>query len=253
MRRMITRSRFFTLALLATICTGLAQAQAPKVYELRTYTANPGKLSELVRFFKEATEPAFARHGMKSIGYWIPTDAPAHDDTFIYILEHASREEATKNWAAFRTDAEWVKARAGFEANGPLSGKIAAVFMEQLAIPGAAKSRATAGSFELRTYTSTPGKLDNVIARFKDGTNGIFNRLDMPVIAYWRPTDGPEHDNTLIYIIAHPSKAAGVANWATFVKDPAWVKLRTESEAAGPIVAKAVGVYMDPVEYSRWK
>ena len=57
----------------------------------------------------------------------------------------------------------------------------------------------------------------------------------------------------LIYIIAHPSKDAGVTNWAAFAKDPQWVKAKTESEAAGPIVAKVAGVYMDPVEYSRWK
>ena len=123
MRRMITRSRFLALtgaAALFTLAPIAAQAQSKKVYELRTYTANPGKLSELVRFFKEASDPAFQRHGMKSIGYWIPTDAPAHDDTFVYILEHPSREEATKNWAAFIKDEVWLAARKTFEANGAL-------------------------------------------------------------------------------------------------------------------------------------
>jgi len=258
MMRMITRSRFLGLAGAALLFGGLAPAQAQaqsskKVYELRTYTANPGKLSELVRFFKEATEPAFARHGMKSIGYWIPTDAPDHDNTFIYILEHPSRDEATKNWDAFRKDEAWLAARKTFEANGALAGKIASVFMEQLDIPGAAKTRSTPGAFELRTYTSHPGKLDNVIARFKDHTNTIFNRLNMPVVAYWRPTDAPDHDNTLIYIIAHPSKDAGVANWGKFRTDPEWVKAQKESEAAGPIVQKAVGVYMEPTAFSALK
>ena len=257
MMRMITRSRFLMMAAATLLFSGLAQAQSKRIYELRTYTANPGKLSELLRFFAEATEPAFARHGMKSIGYWVPTDAPAHDDTFIYILEHPSREEATKNWDAFRKDEAWVKARAGFEAGGALTSKVASVFMEQLDIPGGAavgsKPRSAAGAFELRTYTAAPGKLDNIIARFKDNTNTIFNRLDMKAVAYWRPADAPDHDTTLIYVIEHASKPAGVASWAKFQADPAWVKAKAESEAAGPIVAKVVGVYMDPTPFSALK
>jgi len=37
---------------------------------------------------------------MKSIGYWSPEDAPSSENLFVYILEHPSRLEAEKNWAA---------------------------------------------------------------------------------------------------------------------------------------------------------
>ena len=37
------------------------------------------------------------------MGYWVPVDATASDDTFIYILEHPSREEARKNWDALKS------------------------------------------------------------------------------------------------------------------------------------------------------
>jgi hypothetical protein len=251
MNAMVTRSNFLALLASAAFSIGLVQAQP--VFELRTYTANEGKLPELIRFFKEASEPAFARHGMKAIGYWVPTDGAEHSNTLIYILEHPSRAEADKNWAAFRTDAEWGAARKTFEANGALTGKIASVYMAPLNIPGAAKPRATSGAFELRTYTAHPGKLDAVIDRFRNGTNGIFNRLNMPAVAYWRPTDGPEHDNTLIYILEHQTKPAGAASWGKFLADPEWVKLRDTSEAAGPIVQKAAGFYMDPTEFSKLK
>jgi len=39
---------------------------------------------------------------------------------FVYILEHPSREEALKNWAAFQADPEWQKVKAESEVNGPL-------------------------------------------------------------------------------------------------------------------------------------
>src|SRR5262245_34775065 len=59
--------------------------------------------------------------------------------------------------------------------------------------------------FELRTYTAPPGKLEALKARFRDNTIRIFNRFGMESIGYWTPQDAPLKDNTLIYIIAHPS------------------------------------------------
>jgi len=51
----------------------------------------------------------------------VPEDAPNSQRLFIYILEHPSRQEAEKNWAAFRADPEWRKVKAKSEANGPLA------------------------------------------------------------------------------------------------------------------------------------
>jgi hypothetical protein len=97
-------------------------AQAPHhVFELRTYTAPPGKLDALEARFRDHTEAIFKRHGLNAIGYWIPEDNK--DNHFIYIVEHKSKEEATKNWAAFLADPEWVKVRAESEAGGPLTTK----------------------------------------------------------------------------------------------------------------------------------
>jgi hypothetical protein len=97
-------------------------AQAPHhVFELRTYTAPPGKLDALEARFRDHTEAIFKRHGLNAIGYWIPEDNK--DNHFIYIVEHKSKEEATRNWAAFLADPEWVKVRAESEASGPLTTK----------------------------------------------------------------------------------------------------------------------------------
>ena len=116
--------------ILSFLCGGLAvfgvtlgiNAQAPHhVYELRTYTAPPGKLDALEARFRDHTEAIFKRHGLTAIGYWVPQDNK--NNQFIYIVDHKSKEDAAKNWAAFQADDEWKKVRAESEANGPLTTK----------------------------------------------------------------------------------------------------------------------------------
>ena len=66
------------------------------VFELRTYTAPEGKLVDLQKRFRDHTRRIFDKHGMKSIGYWVPQDAPQSQNTLIYILAYPSREAADK-------------------------------------------------------------------------------------------------------------------------------------------------------------
>ena len=80
--------------------------------------------------FGDHTDSIFKRHNMKSIGYWSPEDAPDSQNIFIYILEHPSRQEAEKNWAAFQADPEWQKVKAESEANGALVDHIDHYFMD---------------------------------------------------------------------------------------------------------------------------
>ena len=96
-------------------------AAGNRVFEIRTYTAAPGKLEALKARFRDHTIKVFDKYGMKSIGYWVPQDAPLKDNTLIYVLSHESREAAAKSWAAFRTDPDWVKAKADSEKDGALT------------------------------------------------------------------------------------------------------------------------------------
>jgi hypothetical protein len=98
------------------------------VYELRLYHVNEGKMDALKARFGNHTDSIFKRHNMKSVGYWSPEDAPS-SDLFIYILEHPSRHEAEKNWAAFQADQEWQKVKAESEAHGALVDHIDRYFM----------------------------------------------------------------------------------------------------------------------------
>ena len=100
------------------------------VYELRMYQVNEGKMDALIARFRDHTDAIFKRHNMKSVGFWRPQDAPYSQNLFIYILEHPSREEAKKNWAAFQADPEWKKVKAESETQGPLANHIDSYFMD---------------------------------------------------------------------------------------------------------------------------
>ncbi len=109
----------------------VAAQTANRVFELRQYTAPEGKLDALNARFRDHTLGLFKKHGMTNIGYWTPTDGPTAKNTLIYVIAHQSREAATKSWAAFRADPEWVKARTASEVNGPLTvqGGVVSTFM----------------------------------------------------------------------------------------------------------------------------
>ena len=101
-----------------------------KVYELRTYTAPDGKLPLLQARFRDHTMRIFNKHNMKSIGYWVPQDAPAKDNTLIYIISHDSREAAQKSWADFQADPEWKKVSAESQVDGRIVSGVVSVFMD---------------------------------------------------------------------------------------------------------------------------
>ena len=100
------------------------------VYELRMYHVHEGKADALSNRFRDHTDAIFRKHNMKSIGYWVPENALDSQKLFVYILEHSSREEAEKNWAAFQADPEWQRVKAESEVNGPLVDHIDRYFMD---------------------------------------------------------------------------------------------------------------------------
>ena len=140
---MLMTKTSFALIVCAAFTTGIlahalftpvstVQAQGNRVFEIRTYTTPPGKLEALKSRFRDHTIKVFDKYGMKSIGYWVPQDAPLKENTLIYVLSHESREAAAKSWAAFRTDPDWVKAKTESEKDGPLTvqGGVTSVFAD---------------------------------------------------------------------------------------------------------------------------
>jgi len=118
------------LLVLSGYAVGRASQPAPAhVYEMRTYTANDGKMDAMHIRFRDHTKRLFERHHIKSVGYWTPLEGPTAGTTLTYLLEHPSREEARKNWAAFSADPEWQKVKAESEAAGRLVAKADSVFL----------------------------------------------------------------------------------------------------------------------------
>jgi hypothetical protein len=107
--------------------------------------------------------------------------------------------------------------------------------------------------FELRTYTSPAGKLPNLHTRFRDHTMKLFERHGMTNVGYWTPQDSARSGNTLVYLLAYPSREARAASWAAFNRDPEWQQVRTASEANGRIVEKVESVFLVPTDFSPMK
>jgi hypothetical protein len=104
--------------------------------------------------------------------------------------------------------------------------------------------------YELRIYHAAPGKLGELLARFRDHTTKLFEKHGMKVIAYWTPLDEPDKGNTLIYILQHPSREAATANWKSFQDDPEWKRVKEESEANGKLAEKIDSTFMALTDFS---
>jgi hypothetical protein len=80
------------------------RADSDHVYELRIYHTVPGKLPPLEARFRDSTAKLLAKHDLKVVGFWEPENGPGWENTFVFMLDHPSREDAKKNWAAFMAD-----------------------------------------------------------------------------------------------------------------------------------------------------
>lgn len=100
------------------------------IYELRTYTAAPGKLDRLHQRFRDHTRTLFEKHGIRSIGYWTQTEPADGANDLVYLVAHPSREAAAAAWDAFRADPEWIAVKAASEREGTVVAQITSQFLE---------------------------------------------------------------------------------------------------------------------------
>lgn len=243
--------------LAATLLASPASA-AEKVYELRTYTAPPGKTGELLARFRQHTLKIFERHGMVNVGYWVPMDEKdGSANKLIYLLEHKSREAAKASWKSFGADPEWQDVNKKTTVNGKIVAKVESVFLADTDYSkpmNAGKSSGSPRVFEMRTYTTPEGKLPNLDARFRDHTIALFAKHGITNLGYFHPTDADKGSaNTLLYFIAHKSREAAAASFKAFREDADWVKARTASEKDGKITAKVESVFLTPTDFSPLK
>jgi hypothetical protein len=96
------------------------RADNNRVFELMVYHAVPGKVPDLESIFRDVSKLQ-AKHDLDVVGYWVPNDDPAWKDTFVYVVAHASLDEAKKNWDALHADPAFLPYR---KAAAPLIEKI---------------------------------------------------------------------------------------------------------------------------------
>jgi hypothetical protein len=261
-------NRRFFLTILALVAPLLpaaaASANTPAskdtaCYEMRIYTAAPGKLDDLHNRFRNHTLALFKKHGIESIGYWMPVDT--NDLRLHYLLRYPSKEARDASWKAFFADPDWQAAYKASEANGALLAKAPESFFLQATdySPTVRTGNVTDGGvFELRTYTTGPGLLPNLDARFRDHTVQLFDQHGIKSYGYWhKMPNQPAADVTLVYLVTHKSQEGAKASFGAFGKDPAWIAAKEASEkaAGGSLTVKdgVKSVFLKPTDYSPTK
>ena len=135
-----------------------------------------------------------------------------------------------------------------------LAGLLAAASAAVIATASTSPKAPAERVFELRTYVTHPGRLAALNTRFRDHTCKLFQKHGMELIGFWTPQDEKDgKENTLVYLLAFPSRDAAKKSWAAFQADPEWTKAREESEKDGKIVEKVESVFLDPTDYSALK
>jgi uncharacterized protein (DUF1330 family) len=102
--------------------------------------------------------------------------------------------------------------------------------------------------FEMRTYYAAPGKLDDLLARFRNHTLKLFEKHGMTNIGYFVPVDNA--DNKLIYFLAFPDRDARNKAFKEFSADPDWKAAAKASEANGKLVTKVESVFLTATDFS---
>jgi uncharacterized protein YbaA (DUF1428 family) len=242
-----------TLLLVFLAAAAIAQSKDTRYYELRIYYAASGKLDALIKRFSDHTTKIFEKHGMTNVGYWVPTSNDKN--TLYYILSYPDKEARAKSWDAFRADPQWTKVKEESEVNGKLVDSVKSRFMYASDILPAINSKSSKANrvFELRTYFCQPGKLPNLITRFKDHTVKIFENHGMQNIVYFVSEEPEGKQPDLIYLLAHKSQEAAKKSWEDFLVDPEWIKARDNSEKDGKILIGLESVYLKPLPFSKLK
>jgi hypothetical protein len=106
--------------------------------------------------------------------------------------------------------------------------------------------------YELRIYDCLPGRMPALLKRFNDHTLGLWDKHGIRQAGFFTTAVG-ESNNQLTYFLAWESMAERETKWAAFVSDPAWHKVRDDSERDGPILANISNQLLTPTAFSSVK
>ena len=223
-------------------------------YEMRIYTANKGKLNNLLKRFRNHTTKIFEKNGMTNIGYWTPLDNP--DEKIYYILSYPNRAARDASWKAFSADTTWQRVARESEVDGKIVAKVESIFLKTTDFSPNDFTSNPGNVWEFRVYTATPNNLPILLSRFRDFTVKRFGEYGMLNKAYWTATDAEQgSDKMLYYFLSHPSEEAAKAAFDKFRSDPEWIATRKASEVkgGGSLTVKVESIFMYPTDFSKLK
>jgi len=102
---------------------------------------------------------------------------------------------------------------------------------------------------ELRVYTTLPGRLPNLLARFQNHTLKIWERHGIKQVGFFTTVVGP-NSNDLTYMLQWESLAERETKWNSFMADEEWIKARANSEKDGPINQNVYSSFLAPTAFS---
>ena len=86
------------------------------IYELRVYTAMPGRLPDVsLAGFRDHAVGIWNRLGIRQLGYWTTAVGP-NSNALTYMLVWESLADRELKWGKFVVDPEWVGVRNASEA-----------------------------------------------------------------------------------------------------------------------------------------
>lgn len=200
-----------------------ADEKAGKLYELRIYRTNPGKLPDLHARFRDHTMRLFEKHGMENIIYWTVSEGARGEEDFqdnllVYIIAHKDQASRDASWEAFINDPEWKRVAAKSEENGKiLAEPPRSILMRETDFSPADEepnkdSDAPVRLFELRQYNVGAEALPSTVDRFASGEKDLFTKHGMETVKFWTATD----DSAFIYLLAHKDRETSRESWQGF-------------------------------------
>ncbi|MSQ72686.1 MAG: NIPSNAP family protein [Betaproteobacteria bacterium] len=106
--------------------------------------------------------------------------------------------------------------------------------------------------YELRTYTSLPGRMPDLLRRFETMTLPMWEKHGIRQVGFWTTVIGPDN-LVLYYMLQWASLADREQKWHTFLADPEWAAARAETERNGPLLSRVSNEILTPTTFSKLK
>ena len=99
----------------------------PRLFSLRTYFTNEGKLDDLHARFRDHTLEIFENNGMTNVAYFnLDQGVEGASNTLMYFISFPDTTARKQSWEAFGQDPAWKQAYENSVREGPLVDSITA-------------------------------------------------------------------------------------------------------------------------------